>query len=85
MDEYLGRNVVVDVDSPYVYLGRLETIDASTLVLADADIHDMRDSKTTRELYVRDAGIHGIQCNRRRVQVRLDRVISMSLLEDVIA
>lgn len=84
MNEYLGRYVVVDVEPPFVYLGRLVSVSDRTLHLGEADVHDLRDSTTTREQYVRDAMIHGIQHNRRKVAVRLDKVVSISLLEDVI-
>jgi len=85
VEQYSGNNVVVDVEAPFVYLGRLEAVREKTVVLEHADVHDLRDSTTTREQYVLDAKVHGIQENRRRVAIRMDRIISISLLEDVIA
>lgn len=84
MDELVGKNVVVDVESPFVYVGRLHEVRDKTLILKSADVHDLRDSTTTREVYVRDARVHGIQPNRKSVQLRLDKVISIALLDDVI-
>lgn len=84
MDEFVGKNVVVDVESPFVYVGRLHEVREKTLVLKIADVHDLRDSTTTREIYVRDARVHGIQPNRKSVQVRLDKVVSIAMLDDVI-
>jgi hypothetical protein len=75
---------VVDVDSPYVYVGRLHEVRDKTLILRSADVHDLRDSTTTREIYVRDARMHGIQPNRKTVHVRLEKVVSIALLDDVI-
>lgn len=83
MEDLTGRQVVVDVESPFVYVGRLHEV-RKTLVLKQADVHDLRDSTTTREVYVRDSRVHGIQANRKLVYVRLDKVVSVSLLEDVI-
>ena len=84
MEEFIGKQVVVDVESPFVYLGRLHVINDKTLVLKAADVHDMRDSTTTREVYVREARVHGIQPNRKTVYIRLEKVVSISPLDDVI-
>jgi len=84
VDEFVGKNVVVDVDSPFVYVGKLQEVRDKTLVLKNADVHDLRDSTTTREIYVRDARVHGIQPNRKNVHVRLDKVVSIANLDDVI-
>ena len=84
VEEFIGKHVVVDVEAPYVYLGRLQTIHDKTLVLKGADVHDLRDSATTREVYVRESRVHGIQPNRKTVYIRLDKVVSISPLEDVI-
>src|SRR5262245_6269368 len=65
----LSCEVVLDMVSPYVYIGRLAGEDVTCLVLDDADVHDLRDSSTTRELYVLDCKRHGVGANRRRVYV----------------
>ena len=84
VEEFIGKQVVVDVESPFVYLGRLHAINDKTLVLKAADVHDMRDSTTTREVYVREARVHGIQPNRKTVYIRLEKVVSLSPVDDVI-
>jgi hypothetical protein len=80
----LGRQVVLDVSSLYVFVGTLAGVDHRYLILEDADVHDLRDSKTTRELYVLDCRRHGLGANRRRVLVRREEVVSLSALEDVV-
>ena len=52
-------------------------------VLEDADVHDLRDSKTTRELYVLDTRLHGVHSNRKRVFVDREQITSISALDDV--
>jgi hypothetical protein len=84
VDELVGKNVVVDVECLFVYLGKLHEIRDKTLILKNVDVHDLRDSTTTREVYVRDSRVHGIQPNRRQVYVRLDKVVSVAVLDDVI-
>lgn len=81
---YVGREVVLDVSSLYVYLGKLAAVDRHALILEDADVHDLRDTATNRERYVVEARHHGIRPNRRRVVVRREEVVSLSALEDVI-
>jgi hypothetical protein len=84
VEDFLGKQVVVDVEAPFVYLGRLQAIHDKTVVLKGVDVHDLRDSATTREVYVRESRVHGIQPNRKTVHIRLDKVVSVSLLDDVI-
>ena len=81
----IGHDVVVDVDSPYVYIGTLHRAETHWLELTDADVHDMRDTQSTRELYVLDARRYGVNRNRARVWVRTERVVSVSCLADVVA
>ena len=81
----VGREVVLDVSSAYVYLGRLVGGDEKFLTLDEADVHDLRDTATTREEYVLAARRHGLAANRRRVYVRTGEVVSVSALEDVLA
>jgi hypothetical protein len=83
--QLVGREVVLDVTGPYVYLGRLAGGDEKFLSLEDADVHDLRDTATTREEYVVAARRHGLAPNRTRVYVRTAEVVSISALEDVIA
>jgi hypothetical protein len=82
--ELLGRILVLDLASPYVIVGTLAGVTTGFLTLDDADVHDLRDSKTTRELYVLDTRRHGVRCNRKRVSVSHREVVSVSRLDDVV-
>lgn len=84
MQQFLGQDVVIDVESQYVFLGRLTELHEGWLTLRQADVHDLRDSKTTRELYVLDSRTDGIRVNRKEVVLPTDQIVSVSLLEDVI-
>lgn len=81
---FLNREVVVDVEAMYVYVGEVEQVSDKTVTLINADVHDLRDSETTRERYVLDTKLHGIRANRNRVLVSRTQVLSMSLLEDIL-
>ena len=85
MEQFIGQDVVIDVESQYVFLGRLTVLQPGWLILRDADVHDLRDSKTTRELYVLDSRTDGIRVNRREVSIPTRQVVSVSLLDDIIA
>ncbi len=84
-DALLGREVVLDMESRFVILGKLITYDDRLLILADADVHDLRDSSTTREIYVLESKRFGIRTNRTQVIVVQSEVVSFSALDDVIA
>ena len=80
----IENSVVLDLASPYVIVGKLRGADAAYYIIEDADVHDLRDTTTTRELYVLDTKRHGVNVNRRRVLVRRSDVVGLSLLSDVI-
>ena len=84
MEQFLGQDVVIDVESQYVFLGRLDEVRDGYLTLRQADVHDLRDSKTTREVYVLDSRTDGIRVNRKQVVIPVDQIVSISRLEDVI-
>jgi len=81
---YLDSLVVVDTHGRFVYLGRLVEVTSHELVLADADVHDLQDGSSSRDIYILDTRRHGIRENRREVAIRLDDVLSVSRLDDVI-
>ncbi|MEZ6067044.1 MAG: hypothetical protein R3B90_15395 [Planctomycetaceae bacterium] len=83
LTKWLGDVVVLDVAAPFVYLGTLQAVGPRYLTLTEADAHDLRDSTTTRDLYVLDARKHGVSGNRRQVLVSREQVISLSRLADV--
>ena len=84
LDALLNQRVVVDLSSPYVCLGKLVAYDDHFLDLKNADLHDLRDTDTSRENYVAESVATGLKRNRKRVLVRRDQMVAISLLEDVV-
>ena len=84
LEELIGEKVVVDMRSQYVCLGTLTRVDAGFLELKNADIHDLRDTDTTRENYVAASVATGIKRNRKKVLVNREEVTAISRLEDVV-
>jgi hypothetical protein len=83
LSRLIGQVVVVDLNAPYVCLGTLVHLDAAFLELADADLHDLRDSAATREVYVYDSVRLGIRRNRARVLLARNEVVAITRFADI--
>jgi small nuclear ribonucleoprotein (snRNP)-like protein len=84
IQELIGEKVVIDLRSSFVCLGTLQGVDEQFLDLKNADLHDLRDTQTTRENYVAASRITGIKRNRKRVLVVRADVVAISRLEDIV-
>jgi hypothetical protein len=84
LEEFLKQVVVVDLRSTFVCLGTLEKMDDTYLELRDADLHDLRDTRTSRENYVAAAKATGIKPNRQRVLVVRAEMVAIARLRDVV-
>lgn len=84
LDELIGQKVVIDLVSPYVCLGTLLRYDENFLELKNADLHDLRDTDSTREIYVHASLRTGVKRNRKRVMISQREVAAVSRLEDVV-
>jgi len=80
----VGKDIVVDTRSPWMYIGRLESVQADSVLLKNVDVHDSGETSTPKERYVIDSSVSGIKANRSSVYVSLEYVVSVSLLADVI-
>jgi hypothetical protein len=84
LQEFVNDKVVVDLRSPYVCLGTLVRIDADWLELRNADLHDFRDTETSRENYVAESRASGIKRNRKRLLLARADVVAVTRFEDVV-
>jgi hypothetical protein len=84
LQELVGQRVVVDLRSPLVCLGTLMRFDDHWVELRDADLHDLRDTQTSRELYVAESRATGIKRNRKRLLLVRADVVAVALLDDVV-
>jgi len=84
LEPLLNQKVVIDLASEYVCLGTLVAIHDGFMELKNADLHDLRDTETTRENYVHASASTGIKRNRKRLFLARGQVVAVSLLEDVI-
>ncbi|MCY2938968.1 MAG: hypothetical protein NTV55_11505 [Planctomycetota bacterium] len=83
LESLLNAKVVIDLASEYVCLGTLLGIHDGFLELKNADLHDLRDTDTTRENYVASSIITGIKRNRKRLFLSRSQVVGIARLEDV--
>lgn len=84
LEEMLNQKIVIDLRGPFVCLGKLIRVDDNFLELKAADLHDLRDTDTSRENYVAASAATGVKRNRKRVLVMRSEVVAVSRLEDVI-
>jgi small nuclear ribonucleoprotein (snRNP)-like protein len=82
--EFVNHKIVIDLKSEYVCLGTLKAVDEAFLELKNADLHDLRDTDTTRENYVAASVKTGVKRNRKRLLLRRDEIVAIARLEDVV-
>ena len=80
----VGKQVVVDTDSSYVYIGVLDRVGADFLTLVSVDVHDTSESNSTKEQYTHETLKLGSRYNRKCTYLRMARVLSISAIEDVL-
>jgi hypothetical protein len=83
IEVFFGQKVVVDMRSQFVCIGTLVRADDSWLEMKNADLHDFRDTETSREIYIAESHATGIKRNRKRVLLVRDEVVAVARLEDV--
>jgi small nuclear ribonucleoprotein (snRNP)-like protein len=84
LDDLLNQRVVIDLRSTFVCLGTLVRFDEHFLELKNADLHDLRDTDTGRELYVAESKATGIKRNRKRLLLLRAEIVALARLEDVV-
>lgn len=83
MGELSGEIVVLDTASPIIYVGKLHRVTPHVLELCEADVHDMNDSRSTKDFYLLQTRDLGVRPNRARVLIHRSHVISVSRLADI--
>jgi len=84
LKDLLGKEVVVDTDTSYVYIGVLCEVTDDCLVMERVDVHDGNDLEMSKEKYILESRMYGVKENRKKVYIVRRRVVSFSLLEDVL-
>ena len=84
LDEFLNRKVVIDFRAEFVCLGTLKGVGEHFLELRNADLHDLRDTDTSRENYVAACVITGIKRNRKRLLVTRSEIVAIAGFDDIV-
>ncbi len=84
LGDFLGRKVVIDFRAEYVCLGTLKSIGVHFLELKNADLHDLRDTDTSRENYIAACVITGIKRNRKKLLVTRSEIVAIADFEDIV-
>ena len=83
LKKHIKEKVVLDTRSSWIYIGILDQVTGHCAVLTDVDVHDNTDTATSKDRYVFESRDTGIKTNRDRVFVRIDYIVSFSLLKDI--
>lgn len=84
LEQFLNQKVVVDLRSEFVCLGMFARFDEMLIEMHHADLHDLRDTHTSRENYVAASVATGIKRNRKRLVLFRHELVAISLLSDVV-
>jgi hypothetical protein len=84
MEELVGEIVVIDLRSPFVCLGKLTKVTPEYLELKNADLHDLRDTETTRENYVAASAATGVKRNRKKLLLMRAEIVAIARLKDAV-
>ena len=83
LKKFIKKKIVIDTRSSWIYIGLLKNIGTDSIELTDVDVHDSKDTHTTKEIYLLDSRKTGIKSNRNSVFINMDYIVSFSPLEDV--
>ena len=83
-EQFLNRKVVIDFRAEFVCLGTLKSIGPHFLELKNADLHDLRDTDTSRENYIAACVITGIKRNRKRILIARAEIVAIADFEDIV-
>ena len=83
-EQFLNRKVVIDFRAEFVCLGTLKSIGLHFLELKNADLHDLRDTDTSRENYIAACVITGIKRNRKRLLINRAEIVAIADFEDIV-
>lgn len=84
IERFIGRQVVLDTDGPILFLGTLKEVVPGGYWLEELDLHDCREGHASKEAYLIQAKLDGINPNRARSLVMASVVISVSALDDIV-
>lgn len=81
---FISKRIVLDTSTNWIYIGVLEDEDRDYYYLSDADAFDVSEVNMTKHEYLVRIKKDGLVINRRKTIVAKEKVIAITLLEDII-
>jgi hypothetical protein len=82
--ELHGITVAVDLVGPKVLVGRVDTLDASSVLLLDVDEHEEGPGRESKDEWLRRAARFGTWKKHDRLRVPMTEVVSVRRLGDLL-
>lgn len=84
LQNYLNDRVVVEIGDGFTVFGTLIAVGDDHIELRDADLHNQLEANSTREVYAYEIKQIGIRPNRASIAIPRQRLIAISLIEDIL-
>lgn len=81
---FLGKEVIIDTSSHFLFIGTMKGVDEAFVTLGLSDVHDRSESSSSKEKYTMDSKKYGLKADRKAVSIRIENIVCISLMEDVI-
>lgn len=83
-EKYLGRQIVVDTDSRWTYLGTFKEEDDFSITLEGADAFDHSEVSLSKHEYVMLVRKDGIAANRKETSILKAKIVAITCLSDIL-
>jgi hypothetical protein len=83
LEPYRGQIVICDLVDGYMIFGTLCGFSSEHLEFRDADLHDLREANSTKDVYAIETLDIGVRVNRQRCAISRLKLIAISRLDEV--
>lgn len=82
--DLVSKVVVLDTATSWIYIGTFENEDDRYYYLSNADAFDISEVNMTKHEYILKVKKDGVVVNRKKIIVAKDKIVALTLLEDII-
>jgi len=83
-ETYLNKKIVVDTSTSWIYIGTFISEDEKYLILEKADAYDISETTLSKQEYLLRVKQDGIVANREKVKILKDKIVAITILEDIL-
>ena len=84
LDGLIEKEIVIDTDSRFCYIGKLAGYDEHFIELADVAIYDEMVVKVTLEQFLIECNKNGTPVSRGKTLVNRSRIVAISSIADIV-